>query len=324
MKFLRKVLEPDLYHGFGRKPPFFEGWYYKLISKDERHRFAIIPGMILGKRDHAFIQLLNGSSRESDYRVFPTGSFSASQEMFQVRIADNVFTRDRIILNLDDQDGLVQGELTFSGISPWPVTIRSPGIMGWYAWVPKMETYHGVVSLNHEINGILRINENELDFSGGLGYIEKDWGAAFPDAYVWYQSNHFNHADTSLTASVAIIPWVRSAFRGFICGLWHRGHLYRFATYTGAVIEKLHIFEDRIDWVLRDKKYRLEMKALRPEGGTLLGPDRAEMGKRIVETMSSTVEIRLSTLKGEEILSDTGRNTALEANGDLDHLINLK
>jgi hypothetical protein len=40
--------------------------------------------------------------------------------------------------------------------------------------------------------------------------------------------------------------------------------------------------------------------------------------------MSSSVEIRLSTVKGEEILSGTGRNTALEANGDLDRLLNLK
>jgi len=324
MKLLQNVLEPDKYHGFDRKPPFFEGWYYKLISKDEKHRFAIIPGIILGEKDHAFIQLLNGSTRESDYRVFPTDSFSASQEIFKINIAGNVFTRDQVILNLDDQHGLVQGELTFEQITPWPVTFRSPGIMGWYAWVPKMETYHGVVSLNHKINGSLSINQREVDFSGGLGYIEKDWGAAFPAAYVWYQSNHFNSANTSLTASVAIIPWMRSAFRGFICGLWHKGNLYRFATYTGAEIEKLQVFDDRIDWVLRDRQYRLEMIALRPEGGSLLAPDRVEMGKRIVETMSSTIELCLSTVNGKEIYSDTGRNTALEASGDLDRLLNLK
>ena len=49
------------------------------------------------------------------------------------------------------------GRLVFEGITPWPVSITSPGIMGWYAWVPKMECYHGVLSLDHRIQGDLQI-----------------------------------------------------------------------------------------------------------------------------------------------------------------------
>ena len=30
--FLRTTLHPERYHGHGKKPPFFEGWYYKLID----------------------------------------------------------------------------------------------------------------------------------------------------------------------------------------------------------------------------------------------------------------------------------------------------
>jgi len=117
---------------------------------------------------------------------------------------------------------------------------------------------------------------------------------------------------------------LRNAFRGFICGLWYKGHLYRFATYTGAKIEKLQIFEDHIEWIIRDKKLRLEMNASHPKGGVLLGPDRIEMGKRINETMSSTVEVRLSTLTGEMIFSDVVRHAGLEAHGELDRLLSLK
>jgi hypothetical protein len=196
--------------------------------------------------------------------------------------------------------------------------------MGWYAWVPRMETYHGIVSLDHTIRGHLTVEDKEIDFNTGIGYIEKDWGVSFPEAYIWFQTNHFKQLNTSLTASVAIIPWLRNAFRGFICGLWYKEHLYRFATYTGAKIEKLKIFEDHIEWVIRDKKLRLEMNASRPEGGTLLGPDRIEMGKRINETMSSTVEVRLSTLSGEKVFSDIGRHAGLEAHGDLERLRHLK
>lgn len=29
-----------------------------------------------------------------------------------------------------------------------------------------------------------------MDFSGGRGYIEKDWGQSFPAAWVWLQINY--------------------------------------------------------------------------------------------------------------------------------------
>ena len=51
-------LNPGSYHGTNKKPPFFEGWYYKLVSADEKQKIAIIPGVILGKEAHAFIQVL--------------------------------------------------------------------------------------------------------------------------------------------------------------------------------------------------------------------------------------------------------------------------
>lgn len=313
-----------MYHGHGRKPPFFEGWYFKLVSADEHQRYAIIPGIILGSNAHAFVQLLNGSTGESVYFTFPTEKFWASQNRFEVRIGNNSFTRDKITLHIDDQVGKLSGALHFEGISPWPISLTSPGIMGWYAWVPRMETYHGVVSLDHSINGSLKINEQDILFNQGRGYIEKDWGASFPAAWIWFQTNHFERPGTSLTASIAIIPWLNNSFRGFIGGIWHEGQLYQFATYTGAKIEKLEIFDDHIDWNLRDRNYRLEMIASRARGGLILGPDRIEMGKRVNETMLSTVEVRLSSLSGELIFEGEGRNAGLEAHGDLERLLSYQ
>ena len=46
---------PGVYHRFNQLPPFFEGWYFKLVSADEKHKIAIIPGVILGKDAHAFV-----------------------------------------------------------------------------------------------------------------------------------------------------------------------------------------------------------------------------------------------------------------------------
>ncbi len=323
--FIHSTLHPGLYHGFYKKPPFFEGWYFKLVSQAEKVLYAIIPGIILGEQSHAFIQILNGVSGHVTYHSFPVESFWASKENFEVRIGNNRFTAQEISLNIQDDLAQVTGELRFQGGIPWPVSRLSPGIMGWYAWVPRMECYHGVLSFDHVILGSLEVDRVKLDFSGGRGYIEKDWGQSFPEAYVWFQTNHFatNHfatPGTCLTASVAIIPWLSSSFRGFIVGLWHQDRLFKFASYTGARIEKLVIGEHTVEWVIRDRHHRLEMSARQAPGGVLLGPTKAEMGKRVTETLSATVDVRLSRISGEVLFEERGRYAGLEVNGNLARL----
>ena len=76
---------------------------------------------------------------------------------------------------------------------------------------------------------------------------------------------------------------------GYI-GFWHQGNLYRFATYTGAITERLKISDERVNWVIRDRRYRLEMQASRVEGGLLREPTRFEMLQRVEETMTATVD----------------------------------
>lgn len=322
--FVRTTLNPAMYHGYGKKPPFFEGWYFKLISADEAWRYAIIPGIFSGKNAHAFVQVLDGNTAQSTYHRFPASDFWASEEKFEIRIGENYFSEESIELDINEDLGQISGKLHFEGLKPWPVSVASPGIMGWYAWVPKMECYHGVLSFDHQIQGSLQIDGKVIDFTEGRGYIEKDWGQSFPAGYIWFQSNHFDTPGTSLTASVAVIPWLGNAFRGFIIGLWHQDKLYRFATYTGAKTEALDITDERVTWVIRDRHYRLELLAHRTEGGLLHEPTRSEMLQRVEETMRATVDVKLTTLDGKTIFAELGRNTSLEVNGDIPRLLSMK
>lgn len=323
-QFIHSTLNPAIYHGHTKKPPFFEGWYFKLVNADETRRYAIIPGVSLSGDAHAFVQVLDGVTGQAAYHSYPLTDFWASEKDFEVRIGPNLFTRERIVLDINRPEGQVHGELRFLGVTPWPVSPTSPGIMGWYAWMPKMECYHGVVSLNHTIVGRLRIDGRDADFGGGLGYIEKDWGQAFPAAWVWFQTNHFDAANTCITASVAIIPWVRQSFPGFIIGVWHNRLLYRFASYTGARIERLDIGDDHVTWEVRSRSYRLEMVATHAAGGLLAGPTRQDMGKRVDETLNATVDVRLSTGSGQMLFSGRGRHAGLEVHGDLERLVALQ
>lgn len=324
--FIRNVMRPDRYHGHGEDPPFFEGWYYKLVDAAEARRYAIIPGVFLSRdpeRHHAFVQVLDGRTGHSAYHRYPADAFWAAKDDFEIRIGPNRFTACDMALDLQGPDLPAKGTLRFRGLNRWPVRLTSPGIMGWYAWIPFMETYHGVVSLDHGIEGELVIGAEQVDFTGGRGYTEKDWGRSFPSAWIWFQTNHFGQPGTSLTASVAIIPWIGRSFPGFIVGLLHNGRLYRFATYTGAEMENLDITDEEVNWTISDRSYRLEMRATRAEGGLIQAPTTVDMGRRITETLDARVEVRL--YEGREsrrpLFEGTGRHGGLEASGDLDRLL---
>lgn len=315
-QFIRTTLNPAWYHGRSQKRPFFEGWYYKVIDRTEQHRYAFIPGVFLSREPHAFIQVLNGSTAAATYHDYAQSLFWAADDRFEVHIGANRFNANTLTLDIDTPGQQVRGTLRFGGNRPWPVTPLSPGIMGWYAWVPLMECYHGVLSLDHRIYGTLEIDGQVVDFEDGRGYIEKDWGRSFPQAWIWMQTNHFNTVETSLTGSVAIIPWVRQAFPGFIVGFWHQRKLHRFATYSGAKIEALHVTEDHVHWVLANRSHRLEIFARRgitSQFGLLKGPTTLEMGKRVAESLTAEITVQLSHLgTGKTLFVGTGRNAGLE------------
>jgi hypothetical protein len=318
---IRAILNPSTYHGTRQKPPFFEGWYFKMVSADEKHKIAIIPGIILGKDAHAFVQVIDGSDGSTEYFTFPFEQFRADFPHFRLSIGENQFDSSHLSVNIQQPEGQLAGEVTFGMLNPWPVTFFSPGVMGWFAWVPKMETYHGVLSFDHSLQGKLTLNGKEMDFSGGRGYIEKDWGKSFPSAWVWFQSNHFENTSACITASVAIIPWLGNSFKGFIVGFWLDGELHRFTTYRNSKIESLEISDDHVAWVLRNRTYRLRLNAPRAQGGLLRGPTPMDMGKRVMETLSASIDLRLETLKGDLLFEGTGEHAGLEVVGDWQRLI---
>jgi len=324
----RAVWRPGMYHGFGRNRDFFEGWYFKFADAAQRQVWAVIPGVFLAsskfpeQESHAFVQTLDGRTGQSHYHRYPLREFQASPEEFDVRIGPNRFRIDSLHLEIERPEQSLVGELSFHGATPWPVTFGSPGIMGWYAYMPFLECYHGVLSLDHAVDGRLKIQGQTVDFSGGRGYIEKDWGKSFPRGWVWMQTNHFAEPGTSLTASAARIPWLGTAFPGFIAGLWHQGRLYRFATYTGAALTRLTVSDTLVQMDFQDSRHRLELEAKRSTGGLLHAPSRAAMIQRLMESLTAEVAVRLLERRtGAEIFSGTGRHAGLEVGGEINSIL---
>jgi hypothetical protein len=324
--FVRGLRRPEAFHGIGVTSGFFEGWYVKMVSADRSQRWAVIPGIFRGldaggpdARDEAFVQVLDGATGRSWYHVYPVSAFDASAERFDVSVGGNRFGPSGVTLDLPQ----LRGRIDFtSPLDPWPVTWRSPGIMGWYGLVPFMECYHGIVSFGHGLTGSLEVEGTAASFDGGRGYLEKDWGRAFPAGYVWLHSNHIDaDPQASLVASVALIPWLRGSFRGFIVGLQHGGRLYRWATYNRSKEELLRIDDTHVHWALSGPDGRLELSAERVRGGLLHAPLRTAMHQRVEETMDGRISIRHLAADGRVLLEGEGVCGAMEVFGDIERLL---
>lgn len=314
----RALWNPNMYHGWGRSKQYFEGWYFKIVSADEHAALAVIPGISMNEAGvrHAFIQVMDGKSCTATYHRFDAQAFQPSGQGFELQLGSNFFSAEKIVLNLPE----LSGEIRFRNPTPWPKMLGAPGIMGWYSFVPFMECFHGVVSMHHGLEGALTLNNHPVNFSGGRGYTEKDWGRSFPRAYVWMQTNHFvGHDQASLMASVAHIPWLNSAFTGFISGFWLDGRLFRFATYTGAW-HHLELHAESLTLIYKSPKTELRIQARQAAGTALASPISGDMTGKINESLLATIEVELFE-NGQRIFEGTAHTAGLEVAGETEILL---
>jgi len=307
------IFRPAQFQGTNRKTDYFEGWYFKNVSAGQDEVLSVIPGISLDRKDpHSFVQVINGITGETRYFRFDVSDFSWSRERFEVRVGKNEFSAARMKLDLSESGFAVSGTLEFFDTVPFPASLLSPGIMGWFSYVPFMECNHGVVSANHRIEGTLSVNGRVIDFSQGRGYIEKDWGRSFPSSWIWLQCNNFRSDPCTLFLSVAKIPWLGHFFMGFIAFVYVDGKYHLFATYNNSKIESISFVDRILRIVLVNRKYRLEITAVQGEGGNLKAPVSGTMSRMIKESVNSTVAFSLSGAGGETIHADEGRSAGLE------------
>lgn len=316
MKF-KLIKEPELFQGRNKKNNYFEGWYFKNVSHDLKKKICIIPGVSINKNDeHSFIQtIINDSSSNeimTHYHKFNINDFNYYDNPFKIKIKDNSFCCDYIELNLKNDEYSLKGKINYSELTKIKTNFIQPNTMGFFAYLPFMECYHEIISMNHYINGKLLYNKQEIDFSNGKGYIEKDWGTSFPKEYIWLQANNFENKNASIMCSIASIPFMLSEFKGFICNLTFDNKEYRFASYNLSKLKKVSYKNNFVNIVISKNNLILELCAELKDGGILKAPQKGLMQNTIKEGLSGVVDVRLKNTSGEILFLGKGSSCGIE------------
>lgn len=260
---------------------YFEGWYYK--HQANGRSLALIPGRT---GSGAFVQVVTD---EKAYKInYPLSDYRKSDIL---RVGGSIFSKAGVVLDIQHPELTLTGEILYKNLTP----IRGD-IMGPFRFLP-MECRHGIVSMRHELSGLVTLDGEPLNFTGGVGYLESDSGCSFPERYMWAQCSDFKQ-DCSIMVSIARIPFCGLRFWGCICVVWLAGREYRLATYSGVKI--LRCEPGFIE--LRQGDYHLEMTVDTGEGHELAAPRLGVMSRVIRERLSCPAHFRFT--HGNRILFD--------------------
>lgn len=311
------MIKQAFFQGQNKKRRYFEGWYFKCISVDRKHAIAIIPGMAIdpqGKK-HAFIQIINAVNGKTWYHHFPYSEFNAKLDQFYVEIENNGFNAGGLSLNIDTEEGAIKGQLTFNHCRPFPTGRKNPGIMGPFGLLPLMECYHAIIHLYHEIKGNIELDGEILDFNGGVGYIEKDYGRSFPKTYLWLQASHFEKRNASFVFSRANIPFLGMEFPGFFAYFTDFKEItVRFATYNYSRLVKWEVDKEKgiCTGELKGPAGKLAFRGQMACGGKLRAPVDGLMDREIVESITAEVWLRLTNSQGEVLFESLSSEAGME------------
>jgi tocopherol cyclase len=247
------------------KRSFFHGFYFKHQKNNKVACF--IPGI---SKSNSFIQVI------TDTCSLQYSFDNAEIRKQAINIGLCSFSDMGIEIDLPDIKGLIE----YTNLTP-----LKTDIMSFFKYFP-MECRHGVVSMKHNLKGILSVEDEIYDFNEGTGYIELDKGKSFPKRYVWVQSNEMDNF--SIMMSVADIPFCKFYFEGCICAIIYNMQEYRLATYLGA---KAQVFSDKVIITQRNMK----IEAIIIEAGKhfdLLYPIRGKMSGIVKEHNNSKINFK--------------------------------
>lgn len=257
----------------------FEGWYMKHQIEDRVFAFIVSFHLDEVGEGYGCVQFI--STEGSYVKMYGLDVCESRLDGFDVQMGESRFSEDGIQARIDFDGLKVVCDVRYGDLTP----LESP-IMGPFRHIKGLECSHEILSLTHRMCGYLELNDERLDVSQGVGYIEKDSGRSFPKAYMWTQCNFQYRGDHSIVAAVARVPIGKFGFTGVICEVYYRGISYRMATYKGARVKAYS--EHKV--VIYQGRRSLCIERMEGQGETcgknhkLLAPFEGQMSEEIQES----------------------------------------
>lgn len=223
------------YHGGGADPRklFFEGWYLRLVTKDQGsialifHVFDPHVARNDSQRRGVGMQVITPSGtatlESGDLSTFRADShqlairnyFSESNDYFRLT-SDRASGRASSTAALSDTISKVEFDFAMFPEIGWggDEGSRQYSTAGWLAAFPVFEPHYQVLISKGKAVGSLSVQMNNgdkdmYDLNDATIYLEKNWGGSFPSKLWWIQANSFqNDLCVTSTAGCRGIPFL--------------------------------------------------------------------------------------------------------------------
>ncbi len=270
------MLKKFKFKGINKETNYFEGWYLKLISKNNKAK-AFIFGVSLNEKDpHSFIQVVD--SNGSKYFRFSIDDFFYNENL--IFINNNILHPE--LLKIDIPNFKIDIEIEKQKTLK-PKIFNS--VMGPFKYFP-LPTYYEIVYMNAKFSGTITENDSTYNISGNA-YLEKNWGNKFPSKWLWVNANKFLKTEASFTLVIANI----FNKKVFLSTLLLNNKEYRFTSYNGSKFEtnktKNNIF-------LKKGNLELYLNITPCDEHLIMAPtSKGKMNKKIHHSINSTVKLTL-------------------------------
>lgn len=323
----------------------FEGWYMRLSDKQNQRSFAVVAGSFMKMRGRhlpnrdfpgylAVILSDNKSGKTKVYESFPQDTTYTTNG--QARFGTHQLTGNSTfrwkskslgILSNDEIDisipGVIELQAKIGARLPWQQDRDHLGPEGMILNVPYVPAHWFVHSLGSNTNYQITLAENNEDSSiEGSGYLhqEKNWGTAFPTAWIWSQGvGPKNKTQFALAGGEVKMPMMKM-FRSWLIGV--RGKVVNWDFRKSRLLTKFQTIIDpcngKFQLTATNKRRSVVINAQAPvkSFGKVSIPTVTGFKKdRGIESFFANVEIKAYLKKRKKkILQETlnFKNAALE------------
>jgi len=282
--------KPAVYQGPRRATQHYEDLCYKLLDAAGR-TLLLKPGCVVDGESGELRGTLGVETEAGGRRLtFPADAFDYSRRSWRLRLGDCLFSDRRLELKLERKEIELSGLVRIHGGRGWPVRLFEPGALGRTALVPWIRSRFQVLNFDGPLSGSLRLDGTGFDFTDGRVYVEKSWGSESPTAWLRLQCNHFPGGGVCL---VALLAELEGPHRGFVVGLWHRGELHRFSSFSGARPLRIEATKRGLSLRLEDRTRGLELELRRGAPAVEIAAAPVTSPGAVTDELGGRVRVRL-------------------------------